>query len=269
MYELLKEKFKNIVDVEEKTNKVREYLQILSLKILFDHNFFGNSAFVGGTALRIIYDLRRFSEDLDFSLINKKNYSFKNVTGILEKELNRYGLKVESAKKENNTVNACMLKFPGLLNELKISSIKGQKLSIKIEIDTNPPLGGKTLLTPVSKSFVFAVRHFDLPSLYSTKLHACFYRKYTKGRDFYDLVWYLGKKTVPNFTLLNNAIKQTEGKSLNINKNNFKEFLNKNIKKVDFNAIKKDVERFLEDKSELKLLEKNVILQLADSVTLE
>ncbi|MFH1541083.1 MAG: nucleotidyl transferase AbiEii/AbiGii toxin family protein [Elusimicrobiota bacterium] len=266
MYELLKEKFKNVVDIEEKTNKVREYLQILSLKILFDHNFFDNSAFVCGTALRIIYDLRRFSEDLDFCLINKKNYSFGNIIDVLGKELNRYGLKVESTKKENNTVNVCMLKFTDLLNELKISSIKGQKLSIKIEIDTNTPHGWETMLTPINKSFMFAIRHFDLSSLYATKLHACFYRKYTKGRDFYDLVWYLGKKTVPNFKLLNNAIKQTEDKSLNINKNNFKEFLSKNIEKVDFKVIKKDVEHFLEDKNELKLLEKNIILQLVDSV---
>ena len=149
--ELLKEKFKNIVNIEEKANKVREYLQILSLKILFYHNFFNNFAFVGGTALRIIYDLRRFSEDLDFSLVNKKNYSFKNVTEILEKELNRYGLKIELARRENSTVNICMLKFAGLLSELKISSIKEQKLSIKIEVDTNPPIGGKTLLTPVNR----------------------------------------------------------------------------------------------------------------------
>ena len=161
-----------------------------------------------------------------------------------------------------------MLKFIGLPNELNISSIKGQKLSIKLEIDTNPPKGWNTLLTPVNKSFVFAVRHFDMPSLYSTKLHACFYRKYTKGRDFYDLIWYLGKKTVPNFTLLNNAVKQTEGKNPDIDKNNFNEFLGKNIKKVDFSAVKKDVERFLEDKSELKLLGKDVILQLADSIDL-
>ncbi|MFH0947910.1 MAG: nucleotidyl transferase AbiEii/AbiGii toxin family protein [Elusimicrobiota bacterium] len=262
MYELLKEKFKNVIDVEEKSNNVREYLQILVLKILFDHQVFEKVAFVGGTALRIIYGLRRFSEDLDFSLINKKDYSFRDVVYVLEKGLNRYGLKVELVVKESNVVNACMLKFVDLLNELKISSIKGQKLSIKIEVDTNSPDGWKTLLTPISKSFIFAVRQFDLPSLYATKLHACFYRKYTKGRDFYDLVWYLGKKIEPNFVLLNNAIKQTENKHLKIDSDNFRKFLGKRIEKIDFDYVRKDVERFLEDKSELKLLEKNIILQL-------
>ncbi|HAM38566.1 MAG TPA: hypothetical protein DCP53_04120 [Elusimicrobia bacterium] len=265
MYELLKEKFKDVIDIEEKANKTREYLQILVLKIFFDQQVFENVAFVGGTALRIIYDLRRFSEDLDFNLISKKNYSFKNINSVLEKELNRYGLKVELVVKESNVVNTCMLKFVDILNELKISNIKGHKISIKIEIDTHSPKGFKTLFTPINKSFIFAVRQFDLPSLYATKLHACFYRKYTKGRDFYDLVWYLGKKIEPNFILLNNAIKQTEGKHLKIGSGNFKEFLGERIKKIDFNHVRKDVERFLEDKSELRLLEKNIILQMISS----
>ena len=85
-------------------------------------------------------------------------------------------------------------------------------------MDTNPPKGGRTAETPLNKTYIFSVRHFDLPSMLATKLHACFYRKYTKGRDFYDLVWYLGRKVFPNLELLNNAIQQTEGKSRGLQK---------------------------------------------------
>ena len=237
-------------------------MQTLILKIMFDHQTFENLAFVGGTALRILYGVRRYSEDLDFSLIKRRNYSFESLINDLLYELKHYGLKVESVKKENNVVNICMIKFPALLNELSISGIKEQKLSIKLEIDTNPPKGWNTALTPISESYVFAIKHFDLPSLYATKLHACFFRRYTKGRDFYDLVWYLGKKTVPNFILLNNAVKQTEKKDFKIDSRNLKTFLIDKLKGVDFNYIRKDVERFLEDKNELKMLDKKIIMQI-------
>ncbi|OIO73840.1 MAG: hypothetical protein AUJ85_07055 [Elusimicrobia bacterium CG1_02_37_114] len=262
MYELLKQKLKRAITAEDKINKLREFLQTLILKIMFDHQTFENLAFVGGTALRILYGVRRYSEDLDFSLIKRRNYSFESLINDLLYELKHYGLKVESVKKENNVVNICMIKFPALLNELSISGIKEQKLSIKLEIDTNPPKGWNTALTPISESYVFAIKHFDLPSLYATKLHACFFRRYTKGRDFYDLVWYLGKKTVPNFILLNNAVKQTEKKDFKIDSRNLKTFLIDKLKGVDFNYIRKDVERFLEDKNELKMLDKKIIMQI-------
>ncbi|MCX5781549.1 MAG: nucleotidyl transferase AbiEii/AbiGii toxin family protein [Elusimicrobia bacterium] len=262
MYEILKQYIEKNLSVEEKINKTREYLQILALKIMFDREIFNNVAFVGGTALRILYDLKRYSEDLDFSLIEKKGYSFKKLIDNLLFEFNHYGFKTEVTRKETMVVHSSMVKFPGLLKELGLSNLKGHKLSIKLEIDTNPPEGWNTAVSPVSESFIFAVKHFDLPSLFATKLHACFFRKYTKGRDFYDLVWYLGKKILPNFKLLNNAIMQTEKKSMNISADNLKEFMAEKIEKTDFNAVRKDVERFLEDKNELKMLNKDIILQM-------
>ena len=131
---------------------------------------------------------------------------------------------------------------------------------IKIDIDTNPPLGSTTQLSLINEmSFVFTATHFDLPSLYATKLHACFYRKYVKGRDFYDLIWYLGKGISPNFTVLNNAIIQTQKQDLKISEKTFKEFLLKGLSKIDFTKARKDVERFLIDKSELRLINADVI----------
>jgi hypothetical protein len=139
----------------------------------------------------------------------------------------------------------------------------------KIEIILTPTSPFKNIVSSIHSSnqvffnsevFVFTVLRFDLASLYATKLHACFFRKYTKGRDIYDLIWYLGKELLPNFTLLNNAIEQTEGKNSTLNRDNFKEFLIRKIEEIDFIKAKKDVERFLVDKDELRLFNKiNVI----------
>lgn len=262
MYELLKQKLVKDMSTEDATNKAREFLQILMLKVIFDKGGFDNLAFVGGTALRILYGLRRYSEDLDFSLTKKEGYSFKGLIDALLYELKNYGLKVEAAPTETNIVHKSMVKFPGLLAQLGFKQPKDQKLSIRLEIDTNPPKGWQNAVTPVTESFVFAVTHFDLSSMYATKLHACFFRKYIKGRDFYDLVWYLGKKTVPNFTLLNNAIRQTQKKDFNLGPDNLKAFMRDHLEKVDFAVARKDVERFLEDKNELKMLDKQIILQM-------
>jgi predicted nucleotidyltransferase component of viral defense system len=239
-------------------------LQSLILKIIYDKDYFKNLAFVGGTALRFLYGLRRFSEDIDFSLINKEGYKFDSFLEKITYELEKYGLSVEIKKDAKEPVQSAMLKFKDILYLLELSRQKSQKISIKLEIDSNPPKGWNTELSLISKYFVFTVLHFDIPSLYSTKIHACFFRKYIKGRDFYDLIWYFGKNVVPNFRLLNNAIEQTEKKRMDLNAKNFNDFLKERLKKIDFAKVRKDVERFVEDKNELKLLDKDMILKVLD-----
>lgn len=254
MIELLRQQFTGGMPNEEKINKAREFLQIAALKIMYDKGYLQKVAFVGGTALRLLYDLRRFSEDLDFSLVDKKGYDFLEINKEIERGFRLYGLDVETKIKESKVVQSTFLRFIGLLKELGLSALNEQKLSIKIEIDSNPPKGWRTETTLVNKVYLVNLVHFDLPSLYATKLHACFFRRFTKGRDFYDLVWYITKKAKPNYTLLNNAIKQTEGRDPELNERNFKEFLLTKLSKIDFEAVKEDVERFLEDKTELRLL---------------
>ena len=255
MIEIFKQHLPKDVTPEEKLNRVRELLQIICLKIMYDKNNFDHMAFVGGTALRILFDLRRFSEDLDFSLIDSKGYDFSRVNEELLKGLKLYGLNAESKVKGEKNVQSILVKFSGMLKDLGLSSLPDQKLSIKIEVDANPPAGWRLERSFISKTYMFTLTHFDLPSMYATKLHACFYRKFTKGRDFYDLIWYLSKRIQPNYTLLNHAVQQTQGRSPKINQGNFKEFLLRNIKNIDFSAARKDVERFLEDKAELKLFD--------------
>lgn len=264
MIDLLKQQFTSVMSNEEKLNRVRELLQLTCLKIIYDKDFFRNIAFTGGTALRIIFDMRRFSEDLDFSLVNKKGYNFFNINSELIRGFGLYGLKIESVPKVDKNVHSAFLKFGGLLKEVGLSPLESQKLSIKIEIDTNPPKGGNSLTTFVDKTYTLNIHHFDLPSMFATKLCACFYRKYTKGRDFYDLIWYAGRKVKPNYLLMNNAIKQVRDKNPEIDEHNFKDFLLTHIEKIDFNIVKKDVERFLEDKGELRIFELKAIKNAID-----
>ena len=265
MIEFLRQRISPENSLEGKVNRLRELLQMVSLKILYDKGYFSKIAFVGGTALRVLYDMRRFSEDLDFSLIGKRDYSFEEMVSTLKREFKLYGLKINAKAKIGKTVQNSMVKFPKVLSELGISNLESQNISIKVELDSNPPAGWHIENTIVNKTYLLNITHFDLPSLYATKLHASFFRRYVKGRDFYDLVWYLTKKIKPNYTLLNNAIKQTEGKSPRLDEDNIKDFLLKKISKVDFSAVRKDVERFLEDKEEIRLLDKTVISKSIES----
>jgi len=153
-------------------------------------------------------------------------------------------------------------KFINVLFEIGLSALQGQRLLIRLEIDTNPPGGYKTETSLVNRMFMFTVNHFDLPSLFSCKIHACLFRRYTKGRDFYDLLWFLGKKVKPNLKVLNNAIAQTEKKPAEVNEENFREFLLEKLERVDFSKARKDVERFVEDKKELDLLNRETITKL-------
>ncbi|MFQ6084497.1 MAG: nucleotidyl transferase AbiEii/AbiGii toxin family protein [Candidatus Aminicenantia bacterium] len=263
MIDILEKELENFKSREEKFNHLRELLQILILKIIFDTGFFKNIVFTGGTALRILYDLRRFSEDLDFSLVNKKGYSLDKFSITLKTKLTQYNIEPEVKVKEKKVVQELSIKFKKILYDLGISHLSGQSLLIKIEIDTQPPRGGNIEISLVNKLFMFTITHFDLASLYATKLHACFFRRYTKGRDFYDLLWYLTKGIEPNYMLLNNTIKQThKGESLRINRDNFYQFLLEKISRVDFAKIKRDVERFLVNKNEVRLLDKEKFIGL-------
>ncbi len=270
MLDILKDQLKPAKGQEEKANLAREFFQLLALKIIYDNGYFKNLAFVGGTALRILYKIRRFSEDLDFSLVEPKKYSPEDLAGILERNLAQYGFRVELGTKKTKTVHNFELRFRELLYGLGLSPLKSQKLMIKLDIDTNPPQGHKLELSLVNEmSFLFSVTHFDLASLYATKLHACFYRTYTKGRDIYDLIWYLGRDLAPNFPLLNNAIEQTQHIKPGIDRKTLKAFLLERIDKVDFPAAKRDVERFLVDKSELKLFDKTMLRNIIESKDFE
>jgi predicted nucleotidyltransferase component of viral defense system len=259
MLELLKTRLKDHPRPFEET---REFLQLLLLKIIDEKGYFQSIAFMGGTALRILYNLNRFSEDLDFALTNKKTFLFSKFINTLKKELELQNFSVTVTYKENKVVSSAFFKFEHLLFDLNLSPHKDERLSIKLEVDQQPPSEFITSFTLLNKMFLTSIHHYDLPSLFSGKLHAVLFRKYTKGRDFYDLMWFIGKKINPNYTLLTNAILQTENIKLQIDSKKLIELLTQKIQQLDFKKIRSDISPFLADPNEIRFFEKDLFLSL-------
>lgn len=256
----MKEQLLNIVqsktDPTLKLNIAREYLQALVLKSFHESEAFQSISFVGGTALRFLFGLPRFSEDLDFSVENKKKYDFEKWLQKLKRDLEFANFQANVTWQSSNVVNSSWIKVSHLLKEMNLSDMASQNLSIKIEIDTNPPLGAQLKKTTLNKYFLMAIQVYDLPSLMAGKIHALCTRKYIKGRDWYDLLWYRSQTppVKPNLLLLQNALGQTL--ELPWEAKNWQEILREKIENLDDKIIKKDVERFLERPEEASLLNK-------------
>jgi hypothetical protein len=259
MIDVIKQQFTETMPRHERLNKTREFLQVLCLKSMGEMGLFDRMAFLGGTALRMMFQLRRFSEDLDFSVTQSGAVDVTSLSAEFIRRLHLYGFPAEAKTKSVGAVRSILLKFPGVLKELGLSALKDEKLSIKWDVDTNPPEGAVIVGGMVSKYFTFRVAHYDLPSLFAGKLHACLFRKYTKGRDWYDFIWYVNKKVRPNLALLRNAVRQTEKKDMAIDESGFGDFLIESFKHVDFKAVRRDVERFLEDPAEIAIFDPDTI----------
>ncbi len=232
-----------------------EYLQHLILQTIYRGGYFKYLIFTGGTALRLLYRTGRFSEDLDFSLNTaQRGFKIKRMIEYLQRISSQLSCGFESGLKDKKTILAADLKFPMILKESGISRLADEKLTIKLEIDTNPPRGGKAEIVLVASPINYTVAAYDLPSLFATKLHALMYRGFVKGRDYYDLVWFLGKIIHPNFTLLNNAIRQTHPGKKTVTEVNFKDTVIRFLDSIDFAKVRKDVERFLMEPAESSLL---------------
>jgi hypothetical protein len=259
MIDVIRQQLRDDMPVDQRVLLVREFMQILTLKILGDRGIFKQLAFIGGTALRIIYRVRRFSEDLDFSATRTEGFDISSLNTALVRQFALYGLEMEGKPRINGNVHGLMMKFPGILRKLELDPMVSRKVQIKLEVDLNPPAGWCLANTALTETFICNVVHYDLPSLFAGKIHALCYRQYTKGRDIYDLYWYLGQRIVPNWVLLNNAIYQTQGTHLHLDAGSFKKFLLERIERMDIDAARKDVERFLVDKSELALFDRKVL----------
>ncbi|PJA61910.1 MAG: hypothetical protein CO162_03810 [bacterium (Candidatus Ratteibacteria) CG_4_9_14_3_um_filter_41_21] len=247
-----------------KLNMMREYLQAYILRILHDEGVFRTTAFLGGTALRFIYGLPRFSEDLDFSLSNGEKYSFVKLIKKMKEELRLAGYEVTISYNEKKIVQHAFFQFEGLTYEAGISSHPQQKISIKIEIDTNPPKGAVLRTHIFNKYFPIAFLSYDLSSLFAGKVSALLSRKYTKGRDFFDLGWYLShwKDISPNIVLLQNALKQVKWKEKIPTETNWRNYLYRVVKEADWRKVRKDIENFLENPSDVNIFTQENVLNL-------
>ncbi len=247
-----------------KLNIMREYLQALILRIMHDKRVFRSTAFLGGTALRFLYGLPRFSEDLDFSITEKKQFIFADLIVEIKKELELAGYNISIDYNDEKIVQYAMIKFEQLMYEAQISSRREQIFSIKIEMDTNPPEGANLRTNIVNKYFLVSFLSYDVPSLLAGKLHALLSRKYIKGRDYFDLVWYLSrwKNIIPNISLLQNALTQTGWKREMPTADTWRDFLYGTVRALDWHDVENDVKNFLENPSDMDIFTKSNLLHL-------
>lgn len=241
-----------LTDPGQALNCLREYLQVFVLGTLHDCEAFRSLAFVGETALRFLHNIPRFSEDLDFSLTNADNFTGEKWMNKLKAELSLSGFEPEATWNDRKSVHIGWVRLSSVLHEAGLSAFPSQKLAIKLEIDTNPPAGAHCERHVITRFRTFAIQHYDLSSLLAGKIHAAITRKYIKGRDWYDLLWYRSQRPPvdPNLALLQNAFDQTQGAGSLIARN-WVEYVRFRLDSVDFDVIAADVLPFLDSASPL------------------
>jgi len=250
----------------EAEQALREIMQEIALAGLQRTGFFEKAAFYGGTALRIFFGLDRFSEDLDFSLLEPDvDFSLETYLNGIITEFSSVGMQVsvkEKVKTNQNNIDSAFLKSDTAWKELILENVIPQEglnmqpsIKIKLEVDTDPPLGFETEEKLLLKPFSFYVKCFTPPNLFAGKMHALLFRKWksrVKGRDWYDLEWYIKKGIPLNLDhFLIRARDSGDWSDPTISQDQFKDLLKAKIDAVSFDSIREDIVRFIKDDSVL------------------
>ena len=256
MIDLLRKRLKHYsaTNAAQEEQAVKEMLQEVTLYALWRGGFFEVAAFQGGTSLRILHGLPRFSEDLDFILLEadpafRWSRYFESLTGVLE----QFGVRCELSERGHmdKAVREAMLKDNSLGRQLDLSffdAANPRKLKVKLEIDTHPPAGTGTTWHYLDFPVDFEVCAQDLPSNYALKLHALLCRPYLKGRDWFDFAWYCKQKTRPNLSHLAHALNQAgpwKGQKARVDAQWLAGALTAKIKTIDWPSAAQDVSPFL------------------------
>jgi len=241
----------------ERAALTREYLQARILQALQEGGAFRRWAFVDGTALRFLYSIPRYSEDLDFSLASPDlDADFDRLMQKVASTFHAEGYEVSLKVAGKRNVASAFVRFPGLLHALGLSARREQILSIKVEVDTNPPAGAGFETTLIRRHVTLNLLHHDRASLLAGKLHALLSRNYTKGRDLYDLLWYLSdpRWPDPNLPFLNTALAQTGWNERPLTERNWRRRVRRHLDALDWTVARRDVQPFLERPAEIDLL---------------
>lgn len=190
---------------ETKRIVLKEFLQAYALDFLYNHPIYRKLNFYGGTCLHMIYGLNRLSEDID--LDNKNGIDLGNLEGdLLNFFRSNIGYAEVTAKTQEGEwgIRRTTLKFP-ILFELGLTSHANESLHLKVEVSQHQQISviRKTPVLIYGRSFVAA--HFSLETMMAGKMLACLERNFQKGsdgtvikgRDFYDLLWFMQKKVQP------------------------------------------------------------------------
>jgi predicted nucleotidyltransferase component of viral defense system len=225
----------------QERNILLEYLQTQILKALSLSKYGDVISFLGGTCLRFAHGIDRFSEDLDFDLMKKDGFEIEKLMQDVKNKLELQGFEVDARVKTTENIHIIFFKFRNVLREFGFKVPKDEKVLVKFEIDFSLYQNIKTE-TKFSDSFNerFPIMVNTLETLFAQKVIAIIFRPYQKGRDFYDLVWFLAQKNVePNYAIF-------KEKGINIkNRTELIDFLEKQAEKSDLKQATKDVERFL------------------------
>jgi predicted nucleotidyltransferase component of viral defense system len=266
---------------DEAENALREIMQEIALAGLQRSGFFEKAAFYGGTALRIFYGVKRFSEDLDFSLL-EVNPVFQlqpYLDGMLS-EFNALGIEVtirEKIKNKQTAIDSAFIKPGTEWKELILKRIIPQEkigmrpdIKIKLEVDTNPPLGFATEEKLLLRPFSFYTKCFAAPDLFAGKMHALLFRKWKgriKGRDWFDMEWYV-KSNIPLHLehFVSRSIQSADWKKETMSREQFTQLLNDKIDQVSMDDIKVDIVRFIPDDQPLEIWSREYFKELAKHI---
>ncbi len=268
-------------------NAAREIVQEITLLGLWRGGFFEHASFYGGTALRIFHGLRRFSEDLDFTLAESGNETrLERYLTSVATELEAWGFSFEAESKTGGGatgIESAFLKGSTQLNLLHIGAPaelarrlpSGQKLQIKLELDIDPPPCATTEVRIQLLPTPYQVKLYDAPSLFAGKLHAVLCRGWknrVKGRDFYDFVWYVSRKIQPNLAHLEARMRQSGHWSGGaISPQVLMDLLRESFAAIDFKQAADEVRVFLQDPRELQLWSREffegLAVKMGDNVT--
>ena len=258
--------------VDNQRNATYEVMQQVVLSGLYRGGFFKEAAFYGDTCLRIFHNLGRYSEDMDFSLLQKNpDFHFEDYFPTIIEEAKLLGREIVITKKDKKNfgkVESAFLKDNTDVYNLSFQTEKA--LKIKIEVDTNPPLGFKTEQKLLMLPFSFQTRCLTLPSQYAGKMHALIFRAWKnriKGRDWYDFEWYVRHRIPIDFKHL--QIRTSQFNGLELTKALFLEKLRERLASADIEMVKQDVEPFIIDKRELDIWSNEYFLQLAEMIVFE
>jgi len=269
---------------EEVLSALREIMQEITLAGLSRTNFFEKAAFYGGTALRIFYDLDRFSEDLDFSLLlHDPTFSLENYFNAIQDEFAALGFTVSIKNKEKvkaSAVDSAFLKAETIWKEIVLEDIvkeigikSNRTVKIKIEVDRQPPLNFNTEEKLLLRPFSFYVNCFTRSSLFAGKVHALLFRKWknrVKGRDWYDLEWYIKNRIPLDLNHFMTRAKDTgDWVEEEISSDQILELINHKIDSVSFKNIKEDIVRFIKDDDVLRIWSPNYFKDLIKKMKFE
>ena len=252
-------------------NALKEIIQEVALLGLWRSKFFQHAAFYGGTSLRILYGLDRFSEDLDFSLLTpNKDFELQPYLDAISSELKSLDFNVQIAEKIKNidtAIDSAFIKADTKEHLLKIEVpeaiaqriARTDRLKIKLEVDTNPPGGFETEAKILLQPIPFSVNTYKQPDLFAGKIHAVLQRNWQngriKGRDYYDFVWYVGRTTPVHLQHLEQRLRQTGGwtATKKLTKQELLKMLEEKFSQLDFELAKKDILPFIRDDAAVQL----------------